>query len=253
MPDGHSDLAESQRQVMVVEEDLERQEQLCAILNRHDLKSFCTHPLELAMAAQGWTGVILVSHRSGATAWQLANRVRTFNPEAPIILFALPSDRPSGCTPAIQSCLAPDEADGRLADEVRRCFKLMRPVRPPARLLGEIMLVDDDAKLRRILQDFLELKGFSVKSAASGEEALGLLQNMLPSAIVLDMKMPGMDGLMTLKHIRLIHPNLPVVFATQLDEEQAVEEAMELGAHDYLVKPFNLEHLEAVLLTKVFT
>ena len=124
---------------------------------------------------------------------------------------------------------------------------------PPARHPGRILLVDDDSKFRQILRAFLELKGFQVIAASSGEEALERLTNSDPRVVLLDMKMPGMDGLLTLKHIRISHPHLPVICVTQMDEEETRGEAGILGVNDYLIKPFSFELLEATLLTKIFT
>ena len=118
---------------------------------------------------------------------------------------------------------------------------------------GTILLVDDDHKWRKILQEFLELKGFTVIMADSGEEALERLARAAPRVVLLDVKLPGMDGLLTLKHIRASHPNLPVIFITHMDEEQIMKEAGILGVNDYLIKPFNFEQLEAVLSTHLFT
>ena len=118
---------------------------------------------------------------------------------------------------------------------------------------GRILLVDDDPKFQQILRAFLELKGFRVIAANSGEEALEQLTHSDLRVILLDMKMPGMNGLLTLKHIRASHPTLPVIFVTQMDEEETMGEAGVLGVNDYLIKPFSFAFLETILRTKVFT
>ena len=118
---------------------------------------------------------------------------------------------------------------------------------------GRILLVDDDPKFQQILQAFLELKGFHVIAVNSGEAALEQLTQSDVKVVLLDMKMPGMDGLLTLKHIRMSHPNLPVIFATQMDEEETMGEAGILGVNNYLIKPFSFELLEAILRAKIFT
>jgi DNA-binding response OmpR family regulator len=117
---------------------------------------------------------------------------------------------------------------------------------------GEILLVDDDDRFRGILKEFLELRGFSVVTAGSGEDALGCLAEHAPSVVLLDMKMPGMDGVLTLKHIRMRKPNLPVIIVTSSDEEHTKQEAVVLGSNDYLLKPFNFDYLETILLTRIF-
>ena len=115
-----------------------------------------------------------------------------------------------------------------------------------------ILVVDDEPKLRAILEQFLTLRGFCVSAASSGNEALGLLERD-PSGmtVLLDVSMPGMDGLLVLKKIKASHPHVNVIMVTGLEEEQIMQEALTLGASDYITKPFNFEYLETVLLSKL--
>ena len=121
------------------------------------------------------------------------------------------------------------------------------------RLAGTILLVDDELRSRDILKEFLELSGFDVETADSGEACLQRLEGALPRVILLDVRMGGMDGIMTLRHIRVRHPNLPVVLTTQIDDVQVVEEAGVLGANDYLIKPLDFEQVKTTLLVKIFS
>jgi|GEM_PF-721231 len=117
-------------------------------------------------------------------------------------------------------------------------------------LSGTLLVTDDDQQVRRLLQTFFERRGLRVLMASCGEEALKALAQK-PDAVMLDMNMPGMDGLMTLKKIKAKAANMPVIMATGVDDEEIVREAMDAGAYDYVTKPFNLEYLETVVLTKV--
>lgn len=118
---------------------------------------------------------------------------------------------------------------------------------------GEILLVDDDPRFAHILRELLELNGFTVITAGTGEQALEHLARSLPKVVLLDVRMPGMDGLLILKHIRVNQPNLPVIIITQDSEDDTREEATILGANEYLLKPFDFEQLKSILLLKVFT
>ena len=122
----------------------------------------------------------------------------------------------------------------------------------PRRYPGSVLVVDDDFTFRNILRDFLELSGFTVVVAGSREEALQRLAQTVPRVVLLDVRLPGMDGLMTLKHIRLAHPNLPVICITQDGGDDTQEQAELLGVSDYMLKPFHFQELKSILLLKIF-
>ena len=115
---------------------------------------------------------------------------------------------------------------------------------------GTVLAVDDDPAVLKMLKLVLEVRGVRMLLAGSGEEALKALAQK-PDLVLLDVNMPGMDGLMTLKKIKTANPKLPVIMASGFGEEEIVREALELGAYDYVTKPFNLEYLETVVLTKM--
>ncbi len=116
---------------------------------------------------------------------------------------------------------------------------------------GKILIVDDEEGIRGVLKDFFESKGFRTFTAKNGEEALAYVEREKPSMILLDVMMPGMDGILTLKKIREIDPAVGVVMATGIQDEQLAKEATELGAYAYCVKPFDLQYLELVVLTRL--
>jgi DNA-binding response OmpR family regulator len=116
---------------------------------------------------------------------------------------------------------------------------------------GTVLVVDDEPTLLAILQEFLQLHGFTVVTAASGEEAIQQVERQSPAVALLDFQLSGMDGLVTLRKLKSLRPDLVVIMMTGLDEEQLMADALKLGAHDYIMKPFDLEYLESTLLTKV--
>ena len=116
--------------------------------------------------------------------------------------------------------------------------------------MGTILAVDDDPAMLRMLQLALTQRGVKIITANSGEEALKLL-NKNPDMVLLDVNMPGMDGLLTLKKIRAARPNLPVIMASGVGEEAVAREALKLGAYDWVSKPFNIEYLQTMVLTKI--
>lgn len=119
---------------------------------------------------------------------------------------------------------------------------------------GEIMVVDDEASIRDMLAKFLVKHNYAVRTAVSGEEALDILKirTYQPGVILLDINMPGMDGLVTLREIKKINKTAGVIIMTGINDENLGLQALESGAFEYLMKPFNLEQLELVLLSKLW-
>ena len=102
-----------------------------------------------------------------------------------------------------------------------------------------VLIIDDEKNLRESLSEFLALDGFSCTGAADGIEGLELLGQRVFDAVVLDFRMPKMDGLQVLRKIHETGPGLPVIMMSAHGEIQDAVEAMKIGATDYLVKPFD--------------
>jgi DNA-binding response OmpR family regulator len=113
-----------------------------------------------------------------------------------------------------------------------------------------ILLVDDDALMRRSLAFHLEQAGYHVHTAANAEDALALVRKSPPDLVMLDIGLPGMDGLDALRELKSEH-NLPVIFLTARRRELDEVVGLELGADDYITKPFDVDvvlaHIKAVL------
>lgn len=113
-----------------------------------------------------------------------------------------------------------------------------------------ILIVDDDALLRRSLAFHLEQAGYKVTSAASAEDALGIMRRNLPDLVLLDIGLPGMDGLDALRQIKDQYA-IPVIFLTARRRDLDEVLGLELGADDYVTKPFDVDvllaHVKAVL------
>ena len=114
----------------------------------------------------------------------------------------------------------------------------------------QILLVDDDALMRRSLSFNLEQNGFRVNTAANAEDALALARREMPDLVLLDIGLPGMDGLDALRIFKE-KIGVPVIFLTARRRELDEVLGLELGADDYITKPFNLDvvvaHIKAVL------
>ncbi len=110
--------------------------------------------------------------------------------------------------------------------------------------MPQILIVDDEPKIVRLVHDFLEDSGFGVASASSGEEALMRVRTERPDLVVLDLGLPGLDGLDVTRAIRR-SGDLPIIMLTARDDETDKLIGLELGADDYVTKPFSPRELVA--------
>jgi len=106
----------------------------------------------------------------------------------------------------------------------------------------KVLMVDDEEKFRSTTEKILQRKGFQTVLAASGEEAIEKLDEQ-PDVVILDVKMPGMDGHQTLKEIKKRSPDVPVIMLTGHGALPSAKEALEKGAFDYLTKPCDINIL----------
>jgi DNA-binding response OmpR family regulator len=108
----------------------------------------------------------------------------------------------------------------------------------------KIMVVDDELEIRELLKEFLQLKGYAVLTAANGVEALACLKAATLNLALVDVWMPGMNGLEILRSIRALYPSVAVIMMPGLCDAEVVRQALEYGAHDCLAKPLDLRRLE---------
>lgn len=109
----------------------------------------------------------------------------------------------------------------------------------------KILIAEDDANTRAALSEVLDAEGFHVVAATNGTEALELFQREKPDFICLDVMMPGMNGYEVCKQIRRIDETAPILFLTAKSEEIDTVLGLELGADDYMTKPFGIKEVLA--------
>jgi len=111
-----------------------------------------------------------------------------------------------------------------------------------------VLIVDDLAFIKIVLRDILEKAGFRVVGEASnGEQAIAMYQDTRPDAVLMDITMPGMDGLTALKKIREIDRGARVIICSALGQQQLIVQAIQLGAKDFIVKPFQPQRVVSSL------
>jgi two-component system KDP operon response regulator KdpE len=108
--------------------------------------------------------------------------------------------------------------------------------------LQRILVVDDELQMRRVLRASLSAHGYQVVEAESGEEALNKLKAERCDLVLLDLNLPGLDGIQTCRAIRA-DSEVPIVIVSIRDSEKDKAAAREAGADDYITKPFGIEEL----------
>jgi CheY-like chemotaxis protein len=125
----------------------------------------------------------------------------------------------------------------------------VEPLPQVATQAAKVLLVDDEDMLRRVMKDLLEQEGYQVIEAKDGVEALDQVDRYAPDIIVLDLNLPGLDGYGVLSHLRSrpATAGIPVVVLTARGDEESEVKVFELGADDFLSKPFRARALSARL------
>jgi DNA-binding NtrC family response regulator len=113
--------------------------------------------------------------------------------------------------------------------------------------MQRILIIDDEKNMRWILERGLKPLGYHVSSASHGLEGIESAKADEPDLVILDLKMPGIDGVETLKRLKSIYPKLPIIMITAHGTMETAIEAMKCGATDYIIKPFDLEEMKIVI------
>lgn len=117
----------------------------------------------------------------------------------------------------------------------------------PTKASTTVLIIDDEPLVLRYLRILLEMDGYTVYEAMTGPIGLGLIPAVDPDVVVLDIMMPGMDGLETCSRISAEHPGLPVVILTARDDRELEDRCMANGASKFLTKPLRPGQLEEAL------
>jgi len=110
-----------------------------------------------------------------------------------------------------------------------------------------VLIVDDEKNIRLTLSQALEALGVETDTATNGEEALAKLKEKGFGLILLDLKMPGMDGMEVLRRVREIRPDIRVIIITAYGTIESAVEAMKLGAVDFIQKPFSPDEIRGLV------
>ncbi|WP_139822750.1 response regulator [Tuberibacillus sp. Marseille-P3662] len=107
----------------------------------------------------------------------------------------------------------------------------------------KLLIVDDQYGIRILLDEIFQKEGYQTFQAANGVQALDIVKNEQPGLVVLDMKIPGMDGLEILKRVKKDYPDIKVIIMTAYGELDMIQEAIDHGAVTHFSKPFDIEEI----------
>lgn len=115
----------------------------------------------------------------------------------------------------------------------------------------KILIIDDEESICDLLRRFLEGRGYNVFTAKTAKEGIRKLRAVKPAVILLDIVMPSIDGLKALKLMKRIDKDVDVIMATGVVDQDMAEKTRDLGAVEYILKPFDLDYLKSVILWRL--
>jgi len=116
---------------------------------------------------------------------------------------------------------------------------------------NQILIVDDESDVRDLLSKFLTRRGYVVSTVGDGEAAIEAIRETHPDIVLLDIRLPKVDGISVLKRLRDESDNVAIITMSGNADEDTARRSLELGAADFITKPFNLPYLETSLLAKL--
>lgn len=137
----------------------------------------------------------------------------------------------------------------KILDFLKQCGITLKP--EGNAMTKKLLIVDDEVEICEFLKSFFEDRDFKVEVAHEGAQALEQIASFQPEVVLLDIQMPGMDGLQTLKKIKETYPRVKVIMVTAVETQEKIETAMRLGADNYITKPLSLEYLEKDVQDKI--
>ncbi|MFQ5899891.1 MAG: response regulator, partial [Candidatus Methylomirabilia bacterium] len=213
-----------------------------------------TNGVEALLQIKQWTpkAVILDLFMPRLGGLGTLHHIRRFDPGIVIILTSGVPNAVETVTKAGVSAAAafakPVEPAEILESLVRA--GVARPKSPGAAdLRNRVLVVDDEAEFREVLAEYLRSNGFDTLEACDGEEALSRIPDFRPQMVLLDIRMPGLDGVETLRRIKTLPQKTGVVMVSGLEDEETARQTLAIGASDYVCKPVDFGYLDSVLET----
>ncbi len=189
--------------------------------------------------------------------WEMIKKLRAMNADIPVAVLANAVSKEAedkaeeaGCAGLVFKGLKPEQLLQKVSDICARHAPLSKEGKTDT-TKGRILVVDDEEVIRTVLSRFLKGKGYDVVTAADGREALERVKKERPHLMLLDVRMPEMDGFEVLRRVHGIDQEIAVMMITANTDLEQARKTMEMGACDYIVKPFHLDYLETTVMAKL--
>lgn len=114
--------------------------------------------------------------------------------------------------------------------------------------MSRVLVVEDSDSACDLIRDFLESKGYDVFLSRTGEDALAKVRELKPDVMLLEIVLPGIDGMEVLRRVRQFNDKIGIIMVTGINDEREAKEALKKGADNYLTKSINFDYLEMCLL-----
>jgi len=200
--------------------------------------------------------ILLDIRLPGESGISVLKKIRDYRNKTPVVIysgFVTPDLETEARTFGANEVLRKDVGVMTLVEQIGKIIKAKNRIFQNTSMEAKksILIVDDEDEMRDLLKNFFKTKGYKTLEAKRGEEAIKLVQSEGPAVVLLDINMPEMDGLTTLKKLRDIDAKLGVVMITGDQDDKKVKKAIELGAYGYVLKPFDFLYLDLVVMSKL--
>lgn len=245
--------------ILVVDDEIQIRELLQRALSKNGYDVITVPSADQALSAVGeqlFDLIILDVQMPGQSGTSFLAKVRNSQNKVPIVIYS------GVLTTEMEKELRRAGANEVLTKDIG-ILSLMKQIEKILRAKGRlfqdpskqkdqaILVVDDERPIRQLLVNYLSGKNYNVLAAEDGKQALQIAGSREFSVVLLDLHMPGMNGLVTLEKLLEINPKLGVVMITGDPGDRFVKKAMELGAYGFVVKPFDFLYLDLVVMSKL--
>ena len=245
--------------ILVVDDELEMRDLLRGALGAKGYDVATVPGATQALAAvfrESFDLILLDIVLSDGSGIAVLKKIRETNTTTPVVIYsgAITADLEKEAKAALATDIVrKDIGVMQLAERVAKIVT-MKPRHPQGLLKREetvILVVDDDDQIRSMLTGFFRAKGYTTLEAENGQKALELVRAENISSVLLDIKMPVMDGLTALPRLLQINPKLGIVMVSAVHDDEEVKNALRSGAYGYVIKPFDFLYLELVVMSRL--